>query len=94
MTLDHEDQIILRAAEQAHMQVTEQGIYLIGGTAVEITPEHTRVQELLEAGHLAWSGNSGRIVATPKGMLEWRCASAEDLHLDMRMDDIFLRRAA
>ena len=64
---------------------------------MEVALDADRIDLLVDAGSLEDAVDPDadptrgrrRLLATERGRVEWRCAMAEDLHLAMRMDDVF-----
>lgn len=102
MLLSHDDQIALRAAEQAVLRTTAWDRptprrAFLRAVKLPMEPDPARLDRLADAGYLEDADDRDanpargvrRLVATEKGRVEWRCAVAEDLVLAMRMDDVF-----
>lgn len=102
MWLTGDDQIALRIAEQAVLRTTAgdrpvpRRVVVLGTRTVpDLDP--ARIDTLAQSGYLVDAEDADtapgrgrrRLLATERGRMEWRCAMAEDLHLAMRMDDVF-----
>lgn len=107
MTLDANDHVALRVAEQAVLRTTTHTHLHSAGRprhaaalGVRRDPgfDPARLDALADAGLLedlvedsTPARGRRRLVATERGRMEWRFAAAEDLALAMAMDDVFHR---